>query len=383
MNKLSAVKSPRRAADDLVISDVEVTTESTGVARRRRASTFSRGLVAGVLASVLAVGGVLGWAATSRDGSDEMSSEQLSIELAIPEAAVQSVEKGFEDRSRAASRAAIRSNLTEAVAGEAAKDREAALDASVEVAQKANAEGSASEREEQMAADMELVEAQEAKLKKEAEEAARRLEEARIAAAEAEAAAEKAAAAERAAAETAKKGSAPSASKPDVSTPDAPTPAKADEAAPSVSDDDLAAVSASGGSMPVKSNYRIGARFQATGSWSRYHTGQDFPAPSGTPIYAVASGIVLSPTAGGWAGTNVVIQHAGGGSTLYAHMSKRVANTGQAVKAGQLIGYVGNTGRSFGSHLHMEYYKPGVTPGKVYEASDPMAFIRSLGVSAG
>ncbi|NHB85610.1 M23 family metallopeptidase [Tessaracoccus sp. HDW20] len=85
------------------------------------------------------------------------------------------------------------------------------------------------------------------------------------------------------------------------------------------------------------------------------------PGPIGTPIYAVASGVILSPTAGGWAGTNVVIRHANGGSTLYAHMSRKVVSTGQTVKAGQLIGYVGVSGRSFGAHLHMEYYKAGVT----------------------
>ena len=364
MNKFSAIKSPRRAAEDLVISEVEVTTEIAGAARRRRTSTFSRGVVAGVLASVLAVGGVLGWASTSLDGSDEMSSEQLSIELAIPEAALLSVEKGFEDRSQAASRGAVRSNLSEAVADEVAKDREAALDASVDDSHKQEAEGSAAEREELMAADMELVKAQEAKLKKEAEEAARRLEEARLAAAAA------------AAAEAASSGGAGTSAEGKSSEDSA-----SDQAAPAVPAEDLAAVSSSGSSMPVKSNFRVGARFGATGSWSRHHTGQDFPAPSGTPIYAVAPGIVLSPTAGGWAGTNVVIQHSNGGATLYAHMSKRVANTGQAVKAGQLIGYVGNTGRSFGSHLHMEYYKPGVTPGKVYSASDPVAFMRSIGVN--
>ena len=357
MKKFSAIKSPRRAAEVLVVSEVEVTTETAGSARRRRTSAFNRGVVASVLASVLTVGGVLGWAATSLDGSDEMSSEQLSMELAIPEAAALSVEKGFEDRSQAASRSAVRSNLTEAVAGEAAKEREAVLDASVEEAHSHEAEGSAAEREELMAADMELAAAQEAKLKKEAEEAARRLEEARLAAEAAEAA-EKA------------NGGSPSNSN------SAKSPAAATASA-----EDLAAVSSSGGSMPVKSNFSMGAPFGATGSWSRHHTGQDFPAPSGTPIYAVASGIVLSPTAGGWAGTNVVIQHSNGGATLYAHMSQRVASTGQAVTAGQLIGYVGNTGRSFGAHLHMEYYSPGGTPGQVYEASDPLAFTRSVGVN--
>ena len=229
------------------------------------------------------------------------------------------------------------------------------LDASVEEAGKSMAAGTASQREAEMAADMDLVEKQAAKLKKEAEEAARRLEEARKAA------------------EAAARAKAEGSDSSDSSE-------SGNEAAVAISAEDLAAVSSSGGSKPLKSGYRVGARFGATGSWSRHHTGQDFPAAVGTPIYAAASGIILSPTAGGWAGTNVVIQHANGGATLYAHMSKRVVSTGQAVKAGQLIGYVGVTGRTFGPHLHMEYYKPGVTPGKVYEASDPMAFMRGLGV---
>ncbi|MGO1383553.1 MAG: M23 family metallopeptidase [Arachnia sp.] len=366
MNKFSAAKSPRRAADDLVVSAVEVTTETTGAARRRRASSFSRTLVSTVVAGTLAVGGIIAFASTSLDGDDELSSEQLSVELAIPEAALLSVEKAFEDRSQAASRNAVRSNLTEAIADEAAKDRDELLNDSVEESQTNEAEGTAAEREDLMAADMVLVTAQEEKLKKEAEEAARRLEEARKAA-------EAAAAAAAAASEE-------SSSSEDASSSKDASSSAADDAS-AVSAEDLSAVSSSGGSMPLKSNYRVGSGFGATGSWSRYHTGQDFPAPSGTPIYAVASGIVLSPTAGSWAGTNVVIQHANGGSTLYAHMSKRVASQGQAVKAGDLIGYVGNTGRSFGAHLHLEYYKPGITPGQVYSASDPLSFMRSLGVN--
>ncbi|RMB58387.1 M23 family metallopeptidase [Tessaracoccus antarcticus] len=355
MTKLSAIKSPRRAADSITVSDVEVTTETAGTARRRRSSSVGRGMVSSVLAGVLVAGGLFGWAATSRDGAEDLSSEQVSADVAVPQAAINSAEKSFSDREQAASRGAVRSNLTEAVAGEAAKDRDAVLETSVEEATKSIAAGSAAEREAQMAEDMQLVEKQAAKLKKEAEEAARRLEEARKAAAAA------------AAAKTA------------AGSSDAPS--QGNEAAIEVSAEDLAAISSSGGSMPLKSNFRVGARFGATGSWSRYHTGQDFPAPIGTPIYAVASGIILSPTAGGWAGTNVVIQHANGGATLYAHMSKRVASTGQAVKAGQLIGYVGVSGRSFGPHLHMEYYAPGVTPGKVYSASNPITFMRGLGIN--
>lgn len=349
LNKLSAIKSPRRATDDIVVPDVEVTTESPGIARRSRTASLGRGMVASIIAGVLAAGATFGWAATSRADGDNLSSDQVSVEIAVPAAAIDSVEKGFADRSQDASRNAVRTNLTDAVAGETSKDREAVLEASVEEASKSMAAGSAAEREAQMAEDMALVEKQEAKLKKEAEEAARRLEEAKKAAA-------------AAATANAEGGS-------------------SSEAATDVSTEDVAAISSTGGSMPVKSNYRVGARFGATGSWSRYHTGQDFPAPTGTPIYAVASGIILSPSAGGWAGTNVVIKHSNGGSTLYAHMSRSAVSTGQAVKAGQLIGYVGNTGRSFGAHLHLEYYKPGVTPGKVYSASDPMSFIRSLGVN--
>lgn len=259
------------------------------------------------------------------------------MEVAIPEAAAAAAAQGFADRTQDASRNAVRSGLGDAVAGEAAKAREEILESSVEGAQQVMTEEARKQRDAEMDADMELVAAQADKLKKEAEEAQRRLEEARKAAV---------------------------GLNPDLV----------------LSEGDLAAASSAGGSMPVKSNYRMGAGFGKRGSWSRYHTGQDFPAPAGTPVYAAASGIVLSPTSGGWAGINVVIQHSNGGATLYAHMSKRVVSPGTAVTAGQLIGYVGNTGRSFGSHLHFEYYKPGVTPGDVYSASNPMAFLRSLGI---
>ncbi|MDO5736105.1 MAG: hypothetical protein Q4P15_06480, partial [Propionibacteriaceae bacterium] len=188
LNKLSANRSPRRAADEPILTDVEVTTETTGAARGRRSTAVRRGMVASILAGALAAGGLFGLAATSRGGSEDMSSEQLSIELAIPQAAIDSAEKGFADRSQDASRSAVRSSLTEAVAGEAGKSREALLDASLEDANKVMADGSAAEREAQMDADMVLVEKQAAKLKQEAEEAARRLEEARKAAEAAEAA---------------------------------------------------------------------------------------------------------------------------------------------------------------------------------------------------
>ena len=137
-----------------------------------------------------------------------------------------------------------------------------------------------------------------------------------------------------------------------------------------------------GAAAPLaKGSYRIGAAFGATGSWSRYHTGQDFAASSGTPVHAVTSGTVISGNVGSWAGNYVVIRAADGSSTLYAHMSNTDVKVGQQVTAGQKIGNVGSTGRSFGAHLHFEYYPSGVTPGNVYSATNPMSYLRSIGIS--
>lgn len=334
MNDDTSVRNARRAAD-LFDDVVEIDAHP---ARRSTAPRFavSRRILALGVAGALSVSALFAFAFTSRDDVDTAGE---SLDAAVPAAAASAAAAGFADRSQEVSRSAVRSNLSEAVADENAKQREAALGASVESATEAEWMTNSTERQRLMDEDLALVAAQSAKLKKEAEEAAKRLEEAKKAAAAAAA-------------------------------------GKAD-----LTSEDVSNLTTKGGSMPVKSNYRIGAGFGATGSWSRYHTGQDFPAPVGTPIYAAAAGVVLSPTAGGWAGINVVIQHSNGGSTLYAHMSRKVVSSGQTVKPGQLIGYVGNTGRSFGAHLHFEYYKPGVTPGDVYSASNPMAFLRSLGVS--
>ncbi len=87
------------------------------------------------------------------------------------------------------------------------------------------------------------------------------------------------------------------------------------------------------------------------------HKGVDLAAPVGTPIYAAAAGRVIKafPTGyNGGFGKMVVIQHSNGTSTLYAHMSAVKVSTGQKVSQGQTIGLMGNTGHSFGSHLHIE-----------------------------
>jgi murein DD-endopeptidase MepM/ murein hydrolase activator NlpD len=91
-------------------------------------------------------------------------------------------------------------------------------------------------------------------------------------------------------------------------------------------------------------------------SW-RMHNGMDFTAPTGTPIYASGNGQVTRANRSATFGKVVYIEHGYGYKTIYAHMSKIVAKRGQKVKRGDLIGYVGNTGRSAAPHLHYEVHK--------------------------
>jgi murein DD-endopeptidase MepM/ murein hydrolase activator NlpD len=125
----------------------------------------------------------------------------------------------------------------------------------------------------------------------------------------------------------------------------------------------------------------VGSKFGARGSWSSYHTGLDFRAGTGTPIHAVLPGVVVyAGNSGDWAGNHVAVRHADGHTTMYSHMSRMAATTGQTVQAGAVIGYVGQTGRAFGAHLHFELYPAGVRYGDVYKAVDPSPWLRSIGV---
>lgn len=97
-----------------------------------------------------------------------------------------------------------------------------------------------------------------------------------------------------------------------------------------------------------------GRRNPFGGSSVEFHTGQDIEVPMGTPISAAADGTV---TYAGWMngyGNLVIVDHGGGLSTRYGHMSHIEANVGEQVERGQLIGLVGSTGRSTGPHLHYE-----------------------------
>lgn len=118
------------------------------------------------------------------------------------------------------------------------------------------------------------------------------------------------------------------------------------------------------GSWPISRKYRVGTPFGRRGSWAAgYHTGADFPAPTGVPVYAVYSGTI---SIGGWGSEygNHVILKVGSKRFAYCHLSKIKVHSGQSVKSGQILGYVGATGRAFGSHLHLEYRTPPYRYGK-------------------
>jgi len=121
---------------------------------------------------------------------------------------------------------------------------------------------------------------------------------------------------------------------------------------------------------PIKNMYNVisgfGMRIHPILKTLRRHNGVDITAPHGTPIYATADGVVSSKQAPSGYGINIMIDHGYSYETLYAHMSKKTVRPGQKVKRGELIGYVGNTGFSVGSHLHYEVWKNGTPVNPVH-----------------
>ncbi|OYO15521.1 hypothetical protein CGZ98_03690 [Enemella evansiae] len=130
-----------------------------------------------------------------------------------------------------------------------------------------------------------------------------------------------------------------------------------------------------------RGRYSLGALWGAVGTWSRYHTGVDLRAPIGTPVLAAVDGVAESPNGGSWAGTHVVLRHGDGSATLYAHLASTPVRPGMQVKAGQQIGVVGMTGRTFGPHLHFEHYPAGRGQiGNPYTTDDPVKWMLTRGV---
>jgi murein DD-endopeptidase MepM/ murein hydrolase activator NlpD len=108
---------------------------------------------------------------------------------------------------------------------------------------------------------------------------------------------------------------------------------------------------------PVSSNF--GMRRHPVLGYRRMHSGMDFKASHGMPIFSATDGIVGYAGRKGGYGNFVQVNHGGGLATGYGHMSRIVASPGQRVRQGQIIGYVGSTGLSTGPHLHYELYRNG------------------------
>ncbi|MEU1471172.1 transglycosylase family protein [Streptomyces sp. NPDC005761] len=131
----------------------------------------------------------------------------------------------------------------------------------------------------------------------------------------------------------------------------------------------------SGLTAPVAAG--TGTPYHQAGSWSSgYHTGVDFPVPTGTSVKAVGSGTVVSAGWGGAYGYQIVIRHGDGKYSQYAHLSSLLVRSGQHVGGGQRIARSGSTGNVTGPHLHFE-----IRTGPDYGSDiDPLAYLRAGGV---
>ncbi|WP_254792758.1 M23 family metallopeptidase [Streptomyces sp. CC77] len=126
--------------------------------------------------------------------------------------------------------------------------------------------------------------------------------------------------------------------------------------------------------------YRLSAGFDRAGArWAHRHTGQDFAVAIGTPVRSVGAGRVESVSCGGAFGIEVIVRHAGGWYSQYAHLAAAAVEPGRSVVAGQWIGQAGTTGNSTGPHLHFEVR---LTP-QLGSGVDPVRWLRDHGVEVG
>jgi murein DD-endopeptidase MepM/ murein hydrolase activator NlpD len=107
--------------------------------------------------------------------------------------------------------------------------------------------------------------------------------------------------------------------------------------------------------------------------WGKLHAGIDLAAPEGTPYKAVHAGTVTAAGYNGGYGYSITVRQANGVEVIYAHSRRLLVKAGDKVTAGQVIGEVGNTGASYGTHLHVEVHVNGAP-------TDPIPFLRDRGV---
>ncbi|WP_250564719.1 peptidoglycan DD-metalloendopeptidase family protein [Adonisia turfae] len=131
-----------------------------------------------------------------------------------------------------------------------------------------------------------------------------------------------------------------------------------------------------GGPIDISSEFGL-RRNPFGGSSYETHEGTDFVGPYGTPIVATAEGVVGRAEYYGGYGNTVTVKHGYGYETLYAHMSKVAVASGARVKRGDVLGYLGNTGRSSGPHLHYGVYFKGtaINPRNVMKMDHDMTLV--------
>ncbi len=110
----------------------------------------------------------------------------------------------------------------------------------------------------------------------------------------------------------------------------------------------------------------FGYRIDPVYKTEKFHEGLDFTAPAGTAIYATADGVIEKMEFNGGYGNHVIINHGFGYKTLYGHLFKYEVHVGKKIKRGEVVGYVGNTGKSTGPHCHYEVIKDGVKINPIY-----------------
>lgn len=119
-------------------------------------------------------------------------------------------------------------------------------------------------------------------------------------------------------------------------------------------------------------NYRITATYGESGPhWANGHTGLDLAAPTGTPVFAVTHGEIISASSDGPYGNKIVLRHDDGSESWYCHLSSFAVQSGE-VAAGEHIGDIGATGNVTGPHLHLEIHSNGRV--------DPRSWLAERGV---
>jgi murein DD-endopeptidase MepM/ murein hydrolase activator NlpD len=98
----------------------------------------------------------------------------------------------------------------------------------------------------------------------------------------------------------------------------------------------------------------------------KFHEGMDFSATVGTEVYATGNGTVAEAGRNAGYGNEIIIEHGYSYKTVYAHLSRMFVKPGQKIRRGQIIGYVGNTGKSTSPHLHYEVWKNNVAVNPIY-----------------